>query len=160
MLNIGDTAPDFKLPDQNDTIKTVQDFAGKWLILYFYPKAMTPGCTTQACFLRDHKAELERLNAVAVGVSPDAPKRMKKFEERDALNFTLLGDENHEMLEAYDTWQEKSMYGRKYMGVMRTTYIISPNGKISHKIPKVKPKTHHEEVINWLKENTKEGAAA
>ena len=154
MLKIGNKAPDFSLPNQNGEIISLANFRGKWLVLYFYPKAMTPGCTTQAQQLRDHQEELQKLNAVTVGVSPDSPKRMKKFEERDNLNFTLLGDEEKTTIEKYGLWQEKSMYGRKYMGVVRSTYIISPEGLISYIIPKVKVKIHHEEVINWLQENT------
>lgn len=160
MLQVGDMAPDFTLPNQDDEKISLKDFAGKWLVLYFYPKAMTPGCTTQACALRDNMDDLTAIGAVAVGVSPDSPKRMKKFIERDNLNFMLLGDESHTMLEAYDVWKEKSMYGRKYMGVMRQTYIISPDGKICYTMEKVKPAAHHEEVINWLKENAVKGAAA
>jgi peroxiredoxin Q/BCP len=160
MLAIGDTAPDFTLPNQNGDAVSLANFKGKWLVLYFYPRAMTPGCTTQACMLRDHQKQLNQLNAAVVGVSPDSPAKMKKFEEKEGLNFILLGDETHEMLESYGVWQEKSMYGRKYMGVVRATYIISPNGKISKIIPKVSVKTHHEDVISWLKENSQEGAAA
>lgn len=153
LLNTNDTAPDFTLPDQNENNISLSQFKGKWVVLYFYPRAMTPGCTVQACELRDHKKELADLNALALGISPDKTGSLKKFEEKENLNFKLLGDVDHSVAESYGAWQEKSMYGKKYMGIARMTYVINPEGAISGIIPKAKPKTHHDDVINIIKEN-------
>ena len=158
-LNIGDTAPAFTLPDQNGNNISLSDYKGQWVILYFYPKALTPGCTTQAENLRDSIKQLEKLNAKVIGVSGDETKKLAKFAEKHELPFTLVGDTEHTMLEAYDMWKEKSMYGRKYMGVMRSTFIIDPQGKIAHFIAKASPKTHHDDVMNWLKEHGCKNAA-
>lgn len=153
MLNIGDAAPNFTLPNQDGENVSLSDFSGKWLVLYFYPKALTPGCTVQACSLTDHKSELEKLNAVAVGVSADKTSLLKRFTEKKELNFTLLGDESKEMIQAYQAWGLKKFMGKEYDGIFRVTYIINPGGKVAHTMPKVKTKTHHEDVINWLQEN-------
>jgi len=144
-------APDFSLENQNNELRTLAHYAGKWLVLYFYPKAMTPGCTTQACELRDHKAELEALNTVAVGVSPDAAKRLTKFTERDQLNFDLLSDEDHAVADAYGVWGLKKFMGREYDGIHRTTFIINPKGELAAVLNKFKTKSHHDDVLNWLK---------
>lgn len=154
MLEIGTTAPEFTLPNQNGEQKSLSDFKGKWVVLYFYPKALTPGCTVQACALAEHKNELDSLNAVAVGVSADKESLLKRFEDKKELNFTLLGDtsDNQEMLKSYHAWGLKKFIGREYDGIHRITYIIDPHGKIAHSIAKVKTKTHHEEVLNFLKE--------
>lgn len=157
-LKTGDTAPAFTLKNQKNEDVSLSDYAGRWLVLYFYPKALTPGCTTQACMLRDAQVELNALNAAVVGVSGDDPALLQKFTEQENLNFTLLGDPSQKMLEAYGAWQEKSMYGRKYMGVTRMTIIISPEGKVSHIMPKVNPKTHLDDVLSWLKTHTKKAA--
>ena len=151
-LSIGDTAPDFDLPDQNGNTLKLSQFQGKNVVLYFYPRAMTPGCTVQACALRDDMDNLKKADAVILGVSPDKPSSLKKFEEKESLNFSLLSDESHEVCETYGAWQEKSMYGKKYMGVARMTYIISSEGVISHVIPKVTPKTHANDVLKHLNE--------
>ncbi len=150
-ITIGQEAPSFSLPNQNGEFISLADFSGKWLVLYFYPKALTPGCTTQAENIRDDFAAFTELNTAVVGVSGDETKKLSKFAEKHELPFTLLGDTEHTMLTAYGMWQEKSMYGRKYMGVMRSTVIIDPNGKIAHIIDKASPKTHHKDVIDWLK---------
>jgi len=150
-LTLGQPAPDFALSDQDGTTHTRQDFAGKWLVLYFYPKAMTPGCTVQAQHARDAQADFASLNAAIVGVSADEPAKLKKFQDKEGLNFTLLGDPTHAMLEAYGMWVEKSMYGKTYWGVSRSTVILDPQGIVRHVIPKASPKTHHTDVIEWLK---------
>ena len=147
---INEAAPNFSLQNQDGDTRTLANYAGKWLVLYFYPKAMTPGCTTQACELRNHKAELDALNAVAVGISPDAVKRLTKFTERDELNFDLLSDEDHAVAEAYGVWGLKKFMGREYDGIHRTTFIISPEGKLHTVMNKFKTKTHHDDVIALL----------
>jgi len=150
MLEAGDKAPDFTLPDQHGNKVKLSKLKGGPVVLYFYPKADTPGCTTQACGIRDRRAEYDGLGATVLGVSPDAPTKIDKFDQKHGLGFTLLGDEDHSVAEAYGTWVEKSMYGKKYMGVQRATFIIDSNGKISHVIPKVSPKTHDDQVLAAL----------
>ncbi len=152
-LTIGKTAPAFELPNQNKQNIKLSQFKGKWVVVYFYPRALTPGCTTQAKSLRDSLLKFKKLNTVILGISPDKPAVLKKFEARDSLNFTLLGDEAHNTTKAYNVWQEKSLFGRKYMGIVRTTYVIDPKGKISYVLPKVSPSTHTEELLKYLKEN-------
>jgi peroxiredoxin Q/BCP len=149
----GTPAPDFQARNQRSEAMSLSNFEGKNLILYFYPKAMTPGCTTQACGLRDSKAELESVNAVAVGISPDAPERLQRFIDKQDLNFDLLSDEDHQIAEAYGVWGLKKFMGKEYMGIHRITFIIGPDGTLRHVMPKVKTKTHHDDVINWLKDN-------
>ncbi|MFL0806766.1 MAG: thioredoxin-dependent thiol peroxidase [Oceanobacter sp.] len=149
----GTPAPDFQARNQRSEVMSLSNFEGKNLILYFYPKAMTPGCTTQACGLRDSKAELESVNAVAVGISPDAPERLQRFIDKQDLNFDLLSDEDHQIAEAYGVWGLKKFMGKEYMGIHRITFIIGPDGTLRHVMPKVKTKTHHDDVINWLKDN-------
>jgi len=154
MIEPGDKAPDFELPDQDgDTVK-LSDFKGKTVVLYFYPKADTPGCTVQACGVRDHRKDYESAGAVVLGISPDPVKRVKKFHEGQGLNFTLLADEDHAVTGAYGVWVEKSMYGRKYMGAERSTFVVGPDGKVVDVLRKVKPAEHDELVLAAL------GAAA
>ena len=152
MLEVGDTAPDFTLPDQDGNEVSLADLRGQTVVLYFYPRADTPGCTTQACGVRDHSADYERAGVKVIGVSPDPVSAVKRFAEKHDLNFTLLADEEHKVAEAYGTWTEKSMYGKKYWGVTRSTYIIGPDGKITHVFPKVSPKTHDDVVLKALAE--------
>jgi peroxiredoxin Q/BCP len=152
MLEVGDTAPDFTLPDQDGNEVSLADLRGQTIVLYFYPRADTPGCTTQACGIRDRWDEYERAGVKVIGVSPDPVDAVKKFADKYSLNFTLLADENHEVCEAYGVWGERSMYGKKYMGVTRSTYIIGPDGKITHAFPKVSPKSHDEVVLKALAE--------
>ena len=150
MIATGDKAPTFTLPDQDGNDVSLADFAGETVVLYFYPKADTPGCTTQACGLRDSIAEFNDVGAVVLGVSPDPVKRVKKFHDGQGLNFTLLADEDHAVCELYGTWVEKNRYGRTYMGAQRATFIIDPEGVIAHVIPSASPKTHDEEVLGFL----------
>lgn len=151
-IKTGDTAPDFSLPDQHGKTRSLRDFKGKWVVLYFYPKALTPGCTTQAQALRDNIAEFNNLNAEVIGVSGDEPSKLSKFTEKHDLPFTLLGDTEHNMLRSYGMWQPKKMFGHEFLGVPRSTVVINPEGKIAHIVKKASPKTHHEEILNWLKE--------
>ncbi len=150
MIDVGDKAPDFALQNQDGETVKLSDFAGKTVVLYFYPKADTPGCTTQACGIRDRSGEYEAAGAVVLGVSPDEPKALKKFADKYDLPFTLLSDEGHKLADAYGVWAEKSMYGRTYWGNLRATFVIDGGGKITHVFPKVSPKTHDDVVLEAL----------
>ena len=150
-LRKGDKAPALNLADQHGNTVSLADFAGKSrVVLYFYPKAMTQGCTIQAQGLRDASQGLAARNAVAIGVSPDPVSRLKKFEEKEDLNFTLLADEDHAIADAYGVWGLKNFMGREYMGVNRITFLIDKDGTIAHVMAKVKTKTHHEDVLELL----------
>ncbi len=150
MLQTGEKAPQFTLPDQDGRDVSLSDFAGKTVVLYFYPKADTPGCTTQACGVRDHLPNYAEAGAVVIGVSPDPSANVKRFADKFDLDFTLLGDEDHAVCEAYGVWGEKSMYGRTYWGAQRATFIIDADGVIAHVIPRVSPRTHDDEVLKAL----------
>lgn len=151
---IGALAPLFKLPNQAGENVSLADFKGqKTVVLYFYPKAMTPGCTVQACGIRDSQAEYAAHDVVVLGVSPDAPKRLQKFIDKEHLNFTLLGDEDHAVADAYGVWGLKKFMGREYDGIHRVTFIIGKDGHIQHIMPKVNTKTHHADVLKWITEN-------
>lgn len=145
-------APDFSLEDQHGKVHSLNDYAGKWLVLYFYPKDDTPGCTTEACNFRDERSAIAELgNAEVVGVSKDSVKSHKKFADKYNLDFTLLSDESLETIKAYNVWGERSMYGKVYMGTIRSTFIIDPDGNIAKHYPKADPKKHAVEIINDLK---------
>lgn len=150
-LQAGDTAPQFTLLDQHENEVSLSQFKGKKVLVYFYPKAMTPGCITQACGLRDTKAELDALNTVVLGVSPDLPKKLANFEEKKELNFTLLSDPDHKIAEAFGVWGEKKFMGKIYDGIHRISFLVDENGNIEHVFNKFKTKDHHEVVINYLK---------
>ena len=152
MLSEGDRAPSFTLPDQHGEKVKLSDLKGQTVVLYFYPKAMTSGCTTQACGVRDRRADYAAAGAKVIGISPDEVEDIDKFAGRYDLEFTLLADADHKVAEKYGTWVEKSMYGRKYMGVARATFIIDPKGKIARVFPKVQPKKHDELVLKALGE--------
>jgi peroxiredoxin Q/BCP len=152
MLGPGDQAPNFDLPDQNDDLISLANLRGQTVVLYFYPRADTPGCTTQACSVRDRSAEYKAGGARVIGVSPDPVEKVAKFSGKFDLDFTLLADADHAVADAYGTWVEKSMYGKKYMGVQRATFIIGPDGKIAKVFPKVSPKTHDNIVLKALAE--------
>lgn len=154
MVEAGDAAPDFTLPDQDGNEVSLADLKGETVVFYFYPRADTPGCTTQACGIRDRRAEYKKTGARVIGVSPDTVEAEKKFAEKFDLDFTLLADADHAVAERYGTWVEKSMYGKKYMGVQRATFIIGPDGKIARAFPKVSPKTHDDVVLEALAELT------
>jgi len=152
MIETGATAPQFTLPDQDGNSVSLADYAGKTVVLYFYPKADTPGCTVQACGVRDHLPNYAEAGAVVIGVSPDSVRRVKKFVDNQSLDFTLLADEDHGVCEQYGVWAEKSMYGRRYLGALRATFIIGPDGVVSHVIPRVTPRTHDDEVLAVLEQ--------
>lgn len=150
-LKQGQNAPHFSLLNQHNEMISLSDFKGKKVLVYFYPKALTPGCTTQACGLRDVKAELEALNTVVVGISPDAPKKLANFEEKKALNFTLLSDEDHQVAEQFGVWGEKKFMGRVYDGVHRISFLVDENGVIEHVFDKFKTGEHADVVLDYLK---------
>lgn len=152
MLEVGKKAPDFALPDQDGNKVSLKDFAGKKVVLYFYPKDNTSGCTKEACNFRDDFPKFKKSSAVILGISPDSVNSHKKFAEKYNLPFILLSDEDKKVLEKYNVWKEKSMYGRRYMGVERTTYIIDENGKIKKIFNKVKVDGHNQEVMDALKD--------
>ena len=150
MLEVGDKAPEFSLVADSGEKVSLKDYKGKKVILYFYPKDMTSGCTQEACDFRDNIKKFEKKNTVVIGVSPDDTKSHNKFKDKYELPFTLLSDESKKMLLDYGVWQEKSMYGRKYMGVVRTTFIIDENGKIEKIFEKVKVPGHIDELLDSL----------
>lgn len=150
MLSVGDRAPSFTLPDQDGKLVRLSDFAGTTVVLYFYPKDDTPGCTTQACGLRDNWERVKAAGAVVLGVSPDAPARHVAFRRKFDLPFSLLADVDHTVAEAYGAWGERSMYGKKYFGILRTTFIIDGDGVIRHLFEKVTPKGHADQVLQAL----------
>ncbi len=149
-LNVGDKAPDFSLPSMDGSLVSLKDLRGKKVVLYFYPKDDTPGCTKEACSFSENLARVKRKGAMVFGVSADKVKSHQKFADKYDLAFPLLSDENKEMIKAYRVWKEKSFMGRKYMGIERTTFIIDEQGKITHIFPKVKVDGHTDEVLNAL----------
>lgn len=152
-VEIGLEAPDFSLPSSNGKTVSLSDFRGKNVVLYFYPKDMTPGCTTEACDFRDHHDAFAELNAVILGVSPDPVKRHEKFIEKHGLPFLLLADEEHKAAEAYGVWKLKKNFGKEYMGIERSTFIIDKEGRLVKEFRKVKVKGHVEEALAYIKEN-------
>lgn len=156
MLKLNQLAPAFTLLNQDGKKVSLKDYKDKKIVaLYFYPKAMTPGCTTQACGIRDAQAELKKAGIVVLGVSPDSPERLTKFTENQSLNFDLLSDPEHAIAKKYDAYGLKKFMGREYMGVQRMTFIIGRDGKLKHIMEKVNTKTHHDDVIKYVKENIK-----
>jgi len=153
MPKIGNKAPAFTLKNQKDESVKLSSFKGeKNVVLYFYPKAMTPGCTVQACGIRDARAEFEKVDTVVLGVSPDPVPRLQKFIDKQELNFDLLSDEDHAIAEKYGVWGLKKFMGKEYMGILRTTFIIDKEGRLQHIIDKVKTKTHHDDVLAIIAE--------
>lgn len=150
-LEVGDKAPEFSLEDQEGKKVSLKQFKGQKVLVYFYPKAMTPGCTTQACGLRDSKAKLKKGDIVVLAISPDPVKKLKAFEEKMDLNFTLLSDPDHKTAEAYHSWGLKKFMGKEYMGILRQSFLIDEKGKIVHVMDKVATKTHHEDVLEAFK---------
>ena len=150
MIEEGAQAPDFTLPDQDGEDVTLSSLRGRRVVLYFYPKADTPGCTTQACGVRDHAADYASANAVVLGVSPDPVAAVKRFHDKFAMNFTLLADADHAVAEQYGVWAEKSRYGRTYWGNQRATFVVDEDGVVRHVIPKVSPATHDDDVLAAL----------
>jgi thioredoxin-dependent peroxiredoxin len=152
MIEAGASAPDFTLPDQEGDPVSLSQFRGQPVVLYFYPHANTPGCTTQACGIRDHRADYEAAGAVVLGVSPDPVKAVKRFADEQSLRFRLLADEDHAVCELYGVWAEKHKFRRTYWGALRTTFLVDGSGVVRHLIPKVSPKTHDEQVLALLSE--------
>ncbi len=150
MIEPGDRAPDFTLPDQNGDDVTLSDLRGQTVVLYFYPRADTPGCTTQACGIRDRRADYAAAGVRVIGISPDTVDAQAKFAGKFDLDFTLLADAEHEVADAYGTWVEKKNYGKTYWGVQRATFIIDGEGEVAHVIPKASPKTHDDKVLALL----------
>jgi len=144
---IGQPAPEFELPDQNGNTVKLSSFKGKNVVVYFYPKALTPGCTVQACGIRDSKGKLDKKDVIVLGISPDAVKRLPKFIEKEELNFTLLSDEDHTVAQKYGVWGMKKFMGREFMGLIRTTFIIGKDGRLLEVMDKFKTKSHHEDLI-------------
>lgn len=153
-LKVGEQAPKFSLANQRGELVTLEQFKGdKNIVVYFYPKAMTPGCTVQASGIRDTNAEFTALDTVVLGVSPDSVDRLVKFEDKQELNFTLLSDEDHSVIDSFGAWDLKKFMGREFMGVLRSTFIIDKQGAIVHVMAKVKTKSHHEDTLQWVREN-------
>lgn len=150
-IEVGQVAPDFTLLDQDSNPVTLSELKGKKALLYFYPRASTPGCTVQAQGLRDSKAELDALNVIVLGISPDTPKKLTNFTNKQALNFTLLADEDHAVCEKYHVWQLKKFMGKENMGVVRTSFLVDEQGNIEHVFNKFKTKDHHQVVLDVLK---------
>lgn len=151
MLHEGDKAPDFTLPQTDGSSFSLKSCKGKNIILYFYPKDMTPGCTMEACDFRDSSIKLKKLGAVVLGVSKDSVERHQKFTDKEKLNFPLLSDEDGQVCKAYGVWQQKTLYGKKFMGIVRSTFVIGKTGKIVKVFDKVKVNGHVEEVLETLK---------
>ncbi|MDF7669672.1 thioredoxin-dependent thiol peroxidase [Orbaceae bacterium ESL0721] len=154
-LKAGDIAPHFSLPDQDGELVDSNDYKDQHILIYFYPKAMTPGCTVQACNLRDSFEDFKKYDVAVIGISTDKPEKLSKFTEKELLNFTLLSDENHEISEAFGVWGEKSFMGKTYNGIHRISFLISKDGKIEKVFDNFKTSNHHEVVLNYLKEQAK-----
>ncbi len=150
---IGNMAPEFSLLNQASETVSLKALKGKNVIIYFYPKASTPGCTVQACGIRDEKKQFNKLNTVVLGISPDPIKRLINFAEKKALDFDLLSDEDHKVADKYGVWGLKKFMGKEYDGIHRTTFIIDADGRLKHIIEKVKTKTHHDDVIDYVRQN-------
>jgi thioredoxin-dependent peroxiredoxin len=152
MIDQGDQAPDFELPDQDGRAVKLSDFHGQSVVVYFYPKADTPGCTTQACGVRDHRSDYAKAGATVLGISPDPVAKVKKFHDKYDFNFSLLADQDHAVADSFGVWVEKSMYGRTYLGNERTTFIIDSDGRVAQVLRKVKPAEHDELVLKALEQ--------
>jgi peroxiredoxin Q/BCP len=150
MIEQGDDAPDFELRDQDGRAVKLSDLRGTPVVVFFYPKAETPGCITQACGVRDHRADYETAGAVVLGISPDPPAKLHRFHEKHALGFPLLADEDHAVADAWGVWVKKSLYGRSYFGNERTTFVIDPEGRVADVLRKVKPAEHDALVLTSL----------
>jgi len=149
-LKIGEKAPSFTLLDQDENEVSLNQFLGKKVLIYFYPRAMTPGCTVQACTLRDREKELKKKKLIVLGISPDRPSSLKKFVERDQLNFTLLSDLDHQIAQNYGVWGEKKFMGKTYEGLHRISFVVDEKGFIQHVLAKVNTKTHYEDVMTLI----------
>jgi peroxiredoxin Q/BCP len=150
-LKVGDSAPDFTLLDQNGKSVSLHDFKGKKVVVYFYPKAMTPGCTVQACEIRNSESKLKSAHIVVLGISADPVKSLKKFEEKEKLNFSLLSDPEKKVIQSYGAWGLKKFMGREFEGILRQSFLIDSEGKIVHIMEKVDTKTHHDDILGFFK---------
>ena len=151
---VGKPAPTFKLPSSEERLISLSDYKGaQTVVLYFYPRADTPGCTKEACGFRDALADFDKARLAVLGISPDEPKDVENFAKKFHLNFPLLADADHCVADEYGVWQEKSMYGKKYFGVARTTFVIGADGKVKHVFEKVKPEGHDQQVLQWVRDN-------
>lgn len=150
MLEIGSQAPPFTLVNQDGELISLTDYTGQWVVVYFYPKDDTPGCTTEACSFRDGFHELTKHQVVILGISKDSVASHKKFHNKFGLNFDILSDPDRTVIEAYDAWQPKSMYGKTFMGIQRMTYLVNPDGRIASVWPKVTPKDHATAILNFV----------
>lgn len=150
-LKEGEKAPEFSLPDQDGEPISLKDFKGQRVLIYFYPKAMTPGCTVQACNLRDSSDDFKKYDVVILGISTDKPEKLSRFVEKEMLNFTLLSDENHEVSQAFGTWGEKEFMGKTYEGIHRISFLISKDGNIEKVFDNFKTSDHHEVVLDYLR---------
>ncbi|WP_340622196.1 thioredoxin-dependent thiol peroxidase [Xenorhabdus siamensis] len=153
-LKSGDKAPQFSLPDQDGENINLSDFNGQRVLVYFYPKAMTPGCTVQACGLRDTMGELEKINVTVLGISTDTPEKLSRFVEKEMLNFTLLSDVDHQVAGQFGVWGEKQFMGKTYDGIHRISFLIDPEGNIEHVFDKFKTSDHHQIVLDYLKQHS------
>lgn len=151
LLTVGEQSPDFTLLNQAEEPVSLSQFRGKRVLVYFYPKALTPGCTTQACGLRDSKTELDDLNVVVLGISPDLPKKLAQFAEKKGLNFTLLSDPDHQVADAFGVWGEKKFLGKTYDGIHRISFLIDTSGQIEAVFNKFKTADHHQMVVDFIK---------
>ena len=158
-MNVNDKAPEFSLNDQNGEKVSLKDFKGQTVVLYFYPRADTPGCTKEACEFRDDYSKVRKAGAVILGVSPDQPEAQKKFIDKYSLPFPLLADTEKKVAQAYEVWKEKTMYGKKMMGIERSTFIIGPDGRLKAIFRKVKPEGHAEQVLTALKDEARAKAS-
>lgn len=154
MVEVGEEAPDFTLTDQDGREVTLSKLRGRPVVLYFYPRASTPGCTTQACSIRDNSDEYARFDARVLGVSPDPVEDIKAFAQKESLPFTLLSDPDHRVAEIYGAWGERSMYGNKFMGIIRSTWLIDAEGRVAAVFPRIQPKQHDKKVLKALAELT------
>ena len=150
ILDVGNKAPNFAVANQESRTISLDDLAGNWAVVYFYPRASTPGCTNQACGIRDTKKKFDKSNTVILGISPDAPKKLMNFTEKKDLNFSLLSDEDHKIAEKYGVWGLKKFMGREYIGISRITYIIDEQGIIEKVYEKVKTTSHAKDILNDL----------
>nr|WP_267313346.1 thioredoxin-dependent thiol peroxidase [Zophobihabitans entericus] len=154
-LSEGEKAPQFSLPDQDGELVSLKEFKGQRVLIYFYPKAMTPGCTVQACNLRDNFDDFAKYNVAILGISTDKPEKLSRFVEKDLLNFTLLSDESHEVAEKFGVWGQKEFMGKTYDGIHRISFLISANGTVEKVFDDFKTSNHHEVVLNYLKQASK-----
>jgi peroxiredoxin Q/BCP len=150
LLKLNSKTPSFKLLNQDEREIDLQNYAGRTVVLYFYPKASTPGCTVQACSISESKKKLDKLNVVIFGISPDMPEKLSKFHKKEKLNFDLLSDPEHLIADIYGVWGKKKFMGKEYMGIHRTTFIIGEDGKLKHIMSNVKTKTHHIDLLSLV----------